>query len=126
MKIVINGQEITEDTFKGEMNQIRAQMPGATEAQQQDNAIRRIVERTLLRQEANRSVSNVSSKEVQQELDRLASRHGGREQFLRRYNLTDKDESDSVCVTSSSRSGQRVGRGASVETRPCSFNGSQF
>ncbi|MBD3242022.1 MAG: hypothetical protein GF331_15640 [Chitinivibrionales bacterium] len=94
MKIVVNGHEITEDAYRREEQQIRTHMRGAPDAQIKETAIRRIVERTLLRQEANRRIGDVSSADVQQALDRLMEQHGGREQFFRRFNLSHKDESN--------------------------------
>lgn len=94
MRIVVNGHEITEPAYRREEQQVRSQMPGAPDIQVKETAIRRIVERTLLRQEANRRVGDIPSADVQEALDKLVAQHGGREQFYRRFNLSHKDESN--------------------------------
>ncbi len=94
MKIVVNGHEIIENAYRREEQQVRNHMQGAPDAQVKETAIRRIVERTLLRQEANRRIGDVPSADVQKELDKLIEQHGGREQFFRRFNLSHKDESN--------------------------------
>jgi len=94
MRIVVNEQEIADAEYRRELAQARRAMPQATDEQLESAVTRRVVDQTLLLQEANRRISTVSSKDVQEELNRLIERHGGEEAFYRRFGLKRENDSE--------------------------------
>ncbi|AKJ63563.1 peptidylprolyl isomerase [Kiritimatiella glycovorans] len=93
MKITVNGETVGDEVFQREVQQVRQQNPDEQDEAVRERAKQNIVEWTLIRQQAREEVESVPAKEIDAEFDKLVERHGGRDQFFQRFNLTGSDES---------------------------------
>ncbi len=94
MKITVNNVHVPEQFYQRELSSVRRSAQGAGEDSVRQAAVTRAVDRFLLQQEANRRITDVSSRDVQVELERLKQRYGGEEQFRRYFGASAKDESN--------------------------------
>lgn len=91
MKIIINGEEISQQVIDAEVQNQRRQNPRMNDEQLVSAAQQSIVDWTIIRQAAKKSVSGIPTALVDNEYAKLLEQHGGEEKFLQNFELTEKD-----------------------------------
>ena len=91
MKITINGEQINQQVIEQELQTQRHQNPNLNDNQLNAAAQQSIVDWTLIRQEAKKTISEIPSALIENEYAKLLEQHGSEEQFLKKFELTVKD-----------------------------------
>lgn len=91
MKITINGEAIPQEVFEQEIQNQRRQNPRLTNDQLKTLAKQSIIDWTIIRQHANKSVTNVPTILVDNEYAKLLGQHGGEVKFFENFGLEKKD-----------------------------------
>ncbi len=91
MKIAVNGEEILQQVIDQEIQNQRRQNPRLNPEQINTLAQQSIIDWTIIRQQANKSVTSVPSALVGNEYNRLIEQHGGEAKFLEQFNLKQED-----------------------------------
>jgi parvulin-like peptidyl-prolyl isomerase len=91
MKIIINGEEISQQVFEQEVQNQRRQNPRLNDDQLKAAAQQSIIDWTIIRQEAKTAVSGIPTALVDNEYAKLLEQHGGEEKFLKNFELAAKD-----------------------------------
>lgn len=96
MALVVNGFEIADAAIQREAERLLKEVqqtmpwldPQGAKLQAQDMARDRIVEHRLLYEEAQRSIEEPTTEELQAEYDKVVKRHGGEAKFLKQFKMT--------------------------------------
>ncbi|MBN1998428.1 peptidylprolyl isomerase [candidate division KSB1 bacterium] len=91
MIITINKEKIPDNIYEQELDRARANNPGIAENEIKELAVQNIVDWTIIRQEANKKIRNVSVVDIEKAFTDLVKSHGGVEQFHTKFNLSSKD-----------------------------------
>jgi parvulin-like peptidyl-prolyl isomerase len=91
MKITVNREEIPNNVFEQEIQNQRRQNPRLSNDQLKELAKQSVVDWTIIRQHANKVISDVPSALVDNEYAKLVSQHGGEKKFLDNFGLEKKD-----------------------------------
>jgi len=91
MKITINGELVSQQVIEQEMQNQRRQNPRFNEEQLKVAAQQSVIDWTVIRQEAKKTISGIPSALIENEYAKLLEQHGSEEQFLKNFELTDKD-----------------------------------
>lgn len=89
MKISVNKESIPEEAIRREIQTFRQQNLGSDEKQAFEAVSRRMIEWTLIRQQAQQQV-DVTPEEIEEGFDELCRQHGGQEAFFQRFGLTEE------------------------------------
>ncbi|MFC1467481.1 peptidylprolyl isomerase [Verrucomicrobiota bacterium] len=92
MQIIVNGEQIPNDVFQHELQTMQQQNPGIPEEIASEQVQQRIIEWTLIRQNAKKEDIPVWTGEIDAEFEKLCQAHGGKQAFFQRFGMTDKDE----------------------------------
>ncbi len=92
MQINVNGEIIPNEVFQAELQNATQANQGANPEDVKQLTLHRIVEWTLIRQEAKKQDIPVWGPEVDAEYDKLCQAHGGKDAFFQRFGMTGKDE----------------------------------
>ncbi|MBN1465354.1 peptidylprolyl isomerase [candidate division KSB1 bacterium] len=93
MKITVNGEEIAQDVIEQEIQNQRRQNPRLGADQLNSLARQSIVDWTIIRQHANRTIPTVPSALIDNEYAKLIEQHGGEKNFFNNFSLRGKDVS---------------------------------
>ncbi len=91
MKITINGEQIPQEVFDQEVQNQRRQNPRLNDEQLKSLAKQSIIDWTIIRQNANKSISSVPGVLIENEYMKLIQQHGGEAKFFENFGLQDKD-----------------------------------
>ena len=91
MKIAVNGEEILKQVIDQEIQNQRRQNPRLNPEQINALAKQSIIDWTVIRQHANKSVTSVPAALVANEYSRLIEQHGGEDKFLEQFKLKKED-----------------------------------
>ena len=92
MEITVNGETISKEICNQEIQNVWRQNRELTEDQIKEQAIQNIVDWTLIRQNAMKTITTVSSQQVDNAFKELVASHGGEDQFYKQFNITKKDD----------------------------------
>lgn len=95
MKITVNNEVIPPEAVQQEIQSYRQQNLGTDEKKAAQEVSNKMVEWTLIRQQAAKKALPVSPEEIEEGLQQLMQSHGGKDQFFQRFGLTD-DRLDDV------------------------------
>ena len=91
MKMTINGEQIAPEVFDQEVQNQRRQNPRANDEQLKTLAKGSIIDWTIIRQNAHKTISSVPTALVDNEYAKLTEQHGGEKKFFENFGLTKKD-----------------------------------
>ncbi len=91
MKITINGEEISQQVIEQEIQNQRRQNPRLNDEQLKSLAQQSIIDWTLIRQQAAKTIVGVPAALVDNEYAKLLEQHGGEEKFMQGFDLDKKD-----------------------------------
>lgn len=91
MNITINGETVSQEVIDQEMQNQRRQNPRLDEDQLKVAAQQSVVDWTVIRQEAKKRIGAIPSALIDNEYSKLIEQHGGEKQFLKKFELADKD-----------------------------------
>ena len=91
MKITINGEEISQQVIEQEVQNQRRQNPRLNDEQLKAAAQQSIIDWTIIRQEAKKSIAEIPSALVDNEYAKLIDQHGDEDKFLKNFEIEKKD-----------------------------------
>jgi hypothetical protein len=91
MKISVNGEQIAQDVIEQEIQNQRRQNPRLNDEQLKALAKQSIIDWTIIRQHANKTISTVPSALIDNEYAKLIEQHGEEKKFFNSYGLKAKD-----------------------------------
>lgn len=91
MQIVVNGERVPSRFYEQELMSKQRSNPGAKEGELKDRAAQSVVERLLIKQEANRRGYEVLEKAIDKAYEKLMHSHGGERAFFQQMRLTRDD-----------------------------------
>lgn len=91
MKITINGELVAQQVIEQELQNQKRQNPHLNENQLNVAAQQSIIDWTVIRQEAKKTISTIPAALIDNEYAKLLEQHGGEEQFFKNFELTAKD-----------------------------------
>lgn len=92
MQITVNGEIIPNEQYEMELGHSKTQNPQMIEADLRELVKNNIIDRTIIRQAANKLQEPLALKRIEDEFTKLLAANGGREQFYSRYRLTPEDD----------------------------------
>lgn len=95
MKITVNSEVIPSEAIQQEIQNYRQQNLGTDEKTAAKEVSQKMIEWSLIRQNAAQKALPVSPEEIEAGLQQLMQGHGGKEQFFQRFGLTE-DRLDDV------------------------------
>ena len=91
MKITINGEEISQQVIEQEVQNQRRQNPRLNDEQLKAAAQQSIVDWTIIRQHAKKTIAGIPSALVDNEYAKLLEQHGGEAKFLKNFEIAKTD-----------------------------------
>lgn len=94
MKVTVNGEVIPPEMIRQEVQRYRQQNLGTNEKEAFEAVSQNMIEWALIRQNAEKSGSSVTPEEIEEGFEQLCQSHGGKEQFFKRFGLTEENVAD--------------------------------
>ncbi|MBN1483067.1 hypothetical protein EH223_14175 [candidate division KSB1 bacterium] len=91
MKIIVNGEQITQEVIDQEIQNQRRQNPRLNDEQIKTLAKQSIIDWTIIRQQANKAIASVPTALVDNEYAKLVDQHNGEAKFFENFGLKKKD-----------------------------------
>ncbi len=92
MEIIVNGEIIAKEICNQEVQNVWRSNRELPDDQIKEIASQNIIDWTIIRQQATKTIKHVPPAEIDKALQELKASHGGDEQFYSSFNITPKDD----------------------------------